>query len=58
MSRNHRKLRAFQIADSLVMDIYRETKDFPQDEWYGKRRGSRTKIGTLKPEARSLKPGA
>ena len=37
MSRDHRKLRAFQIADSLVMDIYRETKDFPRDEWYGLR---------------------
>lgn len=37
MNRDHRTLRAFEIADSLVTDIYRETKDFSRDEWYGLR---------------------
>jgi hypothetical protein len=29
MSRDHTKLRTFHLADSLVLDIYRETKGFP-----------------------------
>jgi four helix bundle protein len=35
MSRDHRKLRVFEMADSLVVDIYSATKDFPREEWYG-----------------------
>lgn len=35
MARDRRKLRVFHIADSLILDIYRETKNFPAEERYG-----------------------
>lgn len=31
-SRGHRDLKAFQLAYSLAVEIFRETKTFPQDE--------------------------
>jgi four helix bundle protein len=35
MARDHRKLRVFHEAHSLVLAIYRETHRFPRDEWFG-----------------------
>ncbi len=37
MARDHRKLRVFDDAHALVPSIYKITKDFPKDEWYGLR---------------------
>ncbi len=33
--RVHRKLRAFELVDSLVLSIYSATKTFPNDEQFG-----------------------
>ena len=33
--RNHTKLRAFELADDLVIMIYQATKGFPKEEVYG-----------------------
>ena len=33
--REHAKLRAFELADEIAMDIYRETRRFPKEEVYG-----------------------
>ena len=35
MSRDHRKLRVFVLADRLVTEIYSATKDFPLSERFG-----------------------
>jgi four helix bundle protein len=35
MARDYRRLRVFQEAHQLVLAIYRETKGFPRDEWFG-----------------------
>jgi four helix bundle protein len=33
--RNYRDLKAFQLADELVLMVYKITKSFPKDELYG-----------------------
>jgi four helix bundle protein len=33
--RDHKKLRAFELADALAMEVYRATAGFLQDERYG-----------------------
>ncbi|MEZ6100774.1 MAG: four helix bundle protein [Pirellulaceae bacterium] len=33
--RDHRKLRAFELADQLALAVYQTTKTFPKDEMFG-----------------------
>ena len=35
MTRNHERLEAFQVADHLVLTVYRATSRFPRDERFG-----------------------
>jgi hypothetical protein len=33
--RDHTKLQAFEIADNVVMEVYRITRSFPKEELFG-----------------------
>ena len=33
--RDHTKLRAFELADSLAVEVYRVTREFPREEQFG-----------------------
>ena len=35
MTRDHRKLRVFHDAHALTLAIYKQSRDFPRDEWFG-----------------------
>jgi len=35
VSRDHRKLHVFKMADELAFDIYRSTQEFPSGERFG-----------------------
>ena len=37
MARDHRKLRVFREAHQLTLAVYKETRNFPRDEWFGLR---------------------
>ena len=37
MARDHRRLRVFHEAHQLTIAIYKETGNFPRDEWFGLR---------------------
>jgi four helix bundle protein len=37
MARDHRKLRVFTESHELTLAIYKETRCFPRDEWFGLR---------------------
>ena len=37
MARDHRKLRVFQESHRRTLAIYKHTKSFPKEEWYGLR---------------------
>ena len=41
MARDHRKLRVFHDAHALTLAIYKQTRNFPRDEWYALRQQMR-----------------
>ncbi len=49
MSRNHEKLEVFHDAHALTLRIYRSSRDFPKNEWFGLRaqmRRAAVSVGT------------
>ena len=41
MARDHRKLRVFHDAHALTLAIYKQTRNFPREEWYALRQQMR-----------------
>ncbi len=37
MARDHRRLRVFHDAHALALAVYKHTRGFPRDEWFGVR---------------------
>lgn len=35
MARDHKKLKVFQLADELAIQVYQATRDFPKEELFG-----------------------
>ncbi len=35
MARDFKKIKAWQLADEMVIEIYKKTKNFPKEELYG-----------------------
>ncbi len=35
MMRNYKNIKAYQLADNLVIEVYKMTKNFPKEENYG-----------------------
>ncbi len=45
MARDHRKLRVFHESHQLTLAIYKETRGFPKDEWFGLRAQKEVRAG-------------
>jgi four helix bundle protein len=59
VSWNHEKFKVFELADALVVDIYRVTADFPAAERYGLQsqiRRAAVSVPTTSSKARPAEP--